>query len=177
MITLNTQKVNKINMVLYKVEPIQEILKLIFASGYVKNAYPISALVIAEVGAGKTSVLRRFKNSTNKGIAYITDATAFGITKHLYYEIVNKDIRHIIIPDLITPLSKSKSTVNSFIAFMNALIEEGVVRIISFAVPDEIKKEVKCGLVTSITRSDLFSVKKGWSRIGFLSRMIPISYS
>ena len=162
-------------MVLQKVESVEEILKLVFASGYIKNAYPVSTIIVANVGCGKTSILKKF--SVTEGVAYITDVTAYGIINTFYKEIKEKNIKHLIIPDLIAPLSKAKSTVNTFISFINALIEEGILRISTYAI--DIEEPIKCGLVTAIAKEDLFSGhrKETWHRVGFLSRMIPISYS
>jgi len=60
---------------------------------------------------------------------------------------------------------------------MNCLIEEGIFRISTYAVT--VEEEIKCGLVTSIAKEDFMSgYKRGsWSKMGFMSRMIPISYS
>jgi len=154
---------------------IEEILARVFASGYVTNAYPISAIIVAGIGAGKTMILKRYMKS--KGIAFISDVTAYGIVNTLYKDIREKKIKHIIIPDLTTPLAKQQSTRNTFIAFMNSLIEEGVFKISTYAIT--IEEEIKCGLVTSIPREDFMSGyrKESWFKIGFMSRMIPISYS
>jgi hypothetical protein len=163
---------------LLKIEPVQEILKRVFASGYIKNAYPLSAIIVAGIGGGKTSVLKRFSCSeTNKGIFIISDVTAFGIVKSCYNELRNGKIRHIVIPDLITPMSKAKSTRDTFISFMNGLIEEGIMRIETYAV--QVSEPIKCGLVTSIAKEDFLTGyrRDTWHKTGFISRMIPISYS
>ena len=57
---------------------IEEILIRVFASGYVKDAYPISAIIVAGIGAGKTMILKKYMK--NKGVAFISDATAVSYT-------------------------------------------------------------------------------------------------
>jgi hypothetical protein len=58
---------------------------------------------------------------------------------------------------------------------MNALIEEGVYRIQTFYIT--IEDKVKIGLITSTTTQDFISKRSEWLSIGFINRMIPISYS
>jgi hypothetical protein len=161
---------------LHKTEIIEEILKRIFASGHITNAYPLSAIIIAGIGGGKSSLLKEFIG-TNKEVVLISDVTAYGIIKSCYDELRKGTIKHIIIPDLITPLSKAKSTKDTFISFMNGLIEEGIMRIETYSI--HIQDPIKCGLVTSIAKQDFESSyrKETWQRVGFISRMLPITFS
>lgn len=154
-----------------KTKPVVEILKRVVASGYVRNGYPLSAVLIGEVGIGKTTQLKKI---INDGIIALTDITPYGFSK-LLPEIKAKNIKHIIIFDLVEPMSRSRSIVNNFIGFMNALIEEGVFRISTAFI--EIKEPVKVGLITSTTRSEFLDKRRGWLGIGFISRLIPISYT
>lgn len=158
---------------LYKTEKIEEVLKLVLASGYVENAYPLSLLVVSKVGGGKTSILKKFM--LNERLLFLSDATAYGIIKNFYKEMKEGDVNHIVIPDLIAPFSRSRSTVNTFIAFMNCLIEEGIFRVETAYL--SVDEPAKVGLITSIAREDLFDRRHGWHRIGFLSRLVPVSYS
>jgi hypothetical protein len=87
-----------------KTQPILEILKRVVASGFVKNAFPISAILVAPVGAGKTTALK--KVAFNKNILALSDVTPYGLSK-LLPEIKAKDVKHIIIFDLVEPMSIS----------------------------------------------------------------------
>ena len=69
----------------------------------------------------------------NKGVVYLTDCTAYGITRDILPNIVSGEIKTIMIPDLITPLLKQTKTRQSFIAFLNSLIEEGVAKITTYS--------------------------------------------
>jgi len=40
----------------------------------------------------------------NKGVVYISDCTAYGITRDILPKIVSGEVKTIMIPDLITPL-------------------------------------------------------------------------
>ena len=152
--------------------PILDILERIVASGFVKNGYPLSAVLIAPVGAGKTTNLKKI--AFNENILALSDCTPYGIAK-LLPEIRLKNVKHIIIFDLVEPLSRSHSVVNSLIGFLNSLIEEGIFRISTGFI--EIKEPIKLGLITSTTVDELRDKRRGWLGIGFMSRLLPISFS
>jgi len=159
-----------------KEKDLLELLKLAIASGYLKEEQPLSLLILARVESGKTELLKKVKG--NQGVLYLTDATPYGIARHYVKDIADGGVRHIIIPDLLVPLSRYKDTVTSFIAFFNALIEEGIVEVrTAFINIEPSKLPAKCGLLTSIIPKALESKKLGWARIGFMSRLLPVSYS
>ena len=80
-----------------------------------------------------------------------------------------------MIPDLITPLSKSTKTRQSFVAFLNNLIEEGVAKMTTYATVWD--KEVKANVITAVTDEVLRDGRHDWAKMGFLSRFIIFSYS
>jgi len=161
----------EISFINQKSEPILEILKRIIASGFIKNAKPLSCLLVAPVGAGKTTNL--IKLSANKNIMALSDITPYGLTK-LLPEIRAKGIKHIIIYDLVEPMSRSRSVVNNLIGFLNSLIEEGIFKIQTGYI--EVKEPIKLGLITCTTKSELIDKRRGWLGIGFISRLLPISF-
>jgi len=63
-----------------KLDPIERILQIILASGKVKGEKPLSAIIVAPVEAGKTSIIRRVCLKAEPAL-YLTDATAFGIIR------------------------------------------------------------------------------------------------
>lgn len=160
-------------MELILLEEVEEIVKLALYSGYLKGMRPVSLLIVAKVGTGKTELLKKF--ATMRGLTYLTDVTAYGITKKLLPELEAGLLKHIIIPDLITPLSKQTATRRTFISFMKDLIEEGIVEIQTYAVSIK-KKGLRCGLITTIAKEKLYSRRRDWQDIGFMSRMLPVSY-
>lgn len=155
-----------------KLQPIQEILERIIASGFVKNAKPLSGIVVAQVGAGKTVSVTQFVKNDN--VLGLSDLTPYGLTK-LLSEIKQKGVKHIIIFDLVEPMSRSRSVVNNLIGFLNSLIEEGIFRISTGFI--EIKEPIRLGLITTTTRNELMDKRRGWLSIGFISRMLPISFA
>jgi len=157
-------------------EPLVEIITLTIYTAYIKNVQkPNSLLIIAKPESGKTEVMKKF--IPNKNIAYLSDTTAFGIERDYLPKIETGEIRHIIIPDLLKPLSRKESTVKSFITTMNGLIEEGIASASTYATRRISEKPVKCGIITAITGEELNDQRHNWGRIGFLSRIVPFSYS
>jgi len=109
---------------------------------------------------------------------YLTDATAWGIINKHWDDIEKRKVRHIIIPDLTVPLGKQTETRKMLTRFLSALIEEGVVELQSYVVDKTAKAEdLRCGLITTITPAALNDQRAGWRKFGFMSRMLPVSYS
>jgi hypothetical protein len=154
-----------------------DIVKLTLLSAYVSNlSKPVSLLIIAKPESGKTEVMKKF--AINSNVAYLSDVTAYGIQRDYQNAIESREIRHIMIPDLLKPLSRKESTVNTFITFMNSLIEDGIFAVSTYATirPPHVKP-VKCGLIAAITTDEFSDHRHKWERLGFLSRTIPFSYS
>lgn len=167
-----------------KVERMQKLIELALFSAYVKGGKPVSLLTTAPVEAGKTETLMQFAN--NKGVLVLTDVTAYGIMRDYGQHIINRQVRHLVIPDLIKPMSRTKDTVHGLITFFNSLLEEGVYRVSTYAqrlgAPSHgigLENQVipvKCGLITTMAKEVLLDGRHHWSRVGFMSRLLPVSY-
>lgn len=158
-----------------KTKPLEELITLGLYSSYLCKDKPVSIMIIARPETGKTKVLMKFM--VNKGLAFMTDVTAYGIEKEILPRIKTGEIRHIIIPDLVKPLSRAGHTVANFITFINAMIEEGIARIATFADSQTFEIPVKCGVISAVVREDLEKKLEYWGSIGFISRFIPFSFN
>jgi hypothetical protein len=158
---------------LIDVEPLKKIIECCLISPYIKNERPTSLLIIAKAESGKTSAMKMYRQ--NKGVIYLTDCTAYGITRDILPKIVSGEIKTIMIPDVITPLSKSTKTRQSFVAFLNNLIEEGVAKMTTYATVWN--KDCNANVITAVTDEELRDARHNWAKIGFLSRFILFSYS
>ncbi len=158
---------------LINVEPLKKVIECALISPYIRNEKPLSLLIVAKAESGKTSVMKLYKQK--RGVAYISDCTAYGLTRDYLPKIVSGEVRTLVIPDLITPLSKSTKTRQSFVAFLNNLIEEGVAKITTYA--NVWDKEVKANLITAVTDEALEDGRHEWAKMGFLSRFIVFSYA
>lgn len=161
---------------LHKLDNISEIIKLVLLSAYIKDEeQPISAIVQCRPEAGKTAELKQF--SLLPGIIFPSDMTAYGILKQYGKDIMEKKVRHILIPDMITPLSKRWETSASFVAFLSGLVEEGILEVRTYAFSEKFNQPVKCGIIGCITPEKLKDKRHRWVGMGFMSRMLPISWS
>lgn len=161
---------------LHKLEPIDEIIKLVLYSAYIKGEeQPVSALLVCVPEAGKTEEIKQA--TLLDGILYPTDMTAFGILNTYGQDLVERKIRHILIPDLITPLSKRWETSASFVAFLNGLVSEGIVEIRTFAMSKKFQQPIKCGIIACVTPQQLRDKRHRWMSVGYMSRLLPVSWS
>lgn len=161
-------------MELINLKDIENLLRAVLYSGYLANEKPISLILIADVESGKTELVKKYR--FNKGIAYLTDATAWGITSQYKSQLENNELKHIIIPDLLTPFSKKDSSVKSFITFMNGLMEEGIFKIKTYAT--NIDKEINSvGLIGCLTKQEFNKKFRNMKDVGFLSRCLPVTFS
>ena len=160
------------------VRPLIDMIKLTILTAYIKNVpKPNSLILIAKPESAKTEVMKRFP--VTKGIAYLSDVTAFGIQRDLYSKMESGEVRHIMIPDLLRPLSRKESTVASLITSLNQLVEEGIFAVSTYATPGLVsyKNPVKVGIITAITSDEFFDNRHKWKKKGFLSRIVPFSFS
>lgn len=154
---------------------LEYIIELVILSGWIKNTDPLSLIISAKVGAGKTELLKQY--SKLKGVKFLSEPTAYGIKTKYLDAIKSGKIRTLMIGDLLGPLSKQKKTRDDFIAFLNTVMEEGILEIQTYAQEWESKKFVKCGLITTIAEPDLLRKSRRWFEMGFLTRSIPLTYS
>lgn len=158
---------------LIQLEPLKKIVECALTSPLIANEKPLSLLIVAKAESGKTSVMKLYRQ--NKSVVYVSDCTAYGITRDILPKIVSGEVRTIVIPDLLTPLSKSTKTRQSFVAFLNNLIEEGVAKITTYSTVWD--KEARANVITAVTDEALDDARHEWAKMGFLSRFIVFSYS
>ncbi len=155
-----------------------ELLKLTLWTAYIKpenGVKQVSIMVVAKVESGKTSLLDQF--SCNNGIFYATNLTEYGLLHHHRQELLAGEFKHIMIPDFIKTMNQKRDTVNTLITFLNSYIEEGVSSISTYAYDLKLEKPIHGGLLTTIAIQDFNRMRKQLAAVGFLSRIIVLSYS
>jgi hypothetical protein len=85
-------------------ERLELVIELVLWSGCLKNERPLSLLIIARPESGKSGLVLKYREN-GPGVVVLTDCTAWGIQRHFLNAMKSKAIHHIIIPDLLTPLS------------------------------------------------------------------------
>lgn len=153
-----------------KIDDISKIVKLVLLSGFLKKTKPLSLLLVGEVGIGKTEISTHF--STTRA-SFISDISKMG----LYNELLeHKQLKHIIIPDFIKITQRKRATSDDLISALNSAVEEGLSHISLYKYAPSFKNR-NIGLITSTTKASYSQNKQKWEHIGFLSRMLVVSYS
>ena len=161
------------------IEKIKELIKYSIATMFVKpsekGAYfcPVNLMLIAPPETGKTRILKGF---FCKKTLEIMDLSPKLIKEAIIPKLESQEIKFLIIPDLIQLLGHKQNTVRSTIGFLNALIEEGVKDNLFYGMEFHLKEFVHCGLITAITTQEFYKNILDWNGIGFLHRIMPISY-
>lgn len=154
-------------------EKVTEFLKLVLVSGNIDGVRPLSVILSAPVSNGKTTSVKQF--ITNSNILMTTDTTAYGILEKYGEKLKNREIRHIVIPDLLNALARRKTTVETFLLFINASSEDGIFPSNTFAY--EVKDFIEpFGWVLCITDEAFKRKQKFLESIGFVSRFFIIKY-
>lgn len=156
-------------------DEIEHLVQLCIWSSYVKDERPVSMMLLSNVENGKTEILKKAQDI--KGVLYLNDLTAWGLQHRYIKELANGTYNTIVIPDFITPLSKNADTADSLVTFLSGIIEEGTARIATYATPDlGLAVPVRCNIITAIAKEFVQTRRAAWTKIGFMSRLLPVSY-
>jgi hypothetical protein len=178
------------NTGLVGIEPIQDLVELALWTAYVKKARIVSLMIVAEPESGKTELLKKYRR--NDGVHGMRRFTAFGVLNDLKEGRISvlfdhpKILGHLVVYDFATLYSFKANTVDSTMAFLDALTEEGLepesTYAISFSDIEEYRG-LKGGIIAAINTQGFFTAK-GKRRIranlmkgGFFSRNIIVSYA
>lgn len=153
--------------------PIAYSVELALYSSYVKPYDPLSLLIIAPIGSGKTELLKAY--SANRGVALFNDFTAYGLYA-LLSQVQAGLVKHVLVADLIRLTMRSPAVWHQILLTLNALIEEGVQRVETFHVRFQSPQPVKAGVIAALTTDEWKARRKQWIQYGFLSRAVPVSY-
>jgi hypothetical protein len=154
--------------------PIAYSVELAIYSAYTLPYDPLSLLIIAPVGSGKTELLKAYAEA-NKGLCLYNDFTSYGLTS-LLGQIQAGIVKHVMIADLVRLTARGNPVWHQILLSLNALIEEGVTRIETFHIHFQSPTPVKAGVMAALTTDEWKARRKQWIRLGFLSRAVPISY-
>lgn len=152
------------------IEIIREAVELTLISASVEGDQPGSLMITAEVEEGKTHLVSQYMSTP--GVAYLADATAWGIMEEYLKDITSGKIRHLIFPELIRPLERQRETASSFIAFIGELIEEGIMEIQTFSTRFRLPTPIKAGVIACIAKGSIGYRISHWNVTGFLSRFL-----
>lgn len=160
---------------------VTELVNYTFYTDYIsldiaKKEVPVSPLLIANAEMGKTSLVAQFCPAS--GLLELNDTTAYGLQHNYLDKLKSGTIKRIFIPDLINPTSRKQETVDSLITFFNSYISwEGVTAIATYAMQIiDLKDPLRGSIVATVTPQDFRRIFKDIAAVGFLSRLLPITY-
>jgi hypothetical protein len=81
----------------------------------------------------------------------------------------------IVIPDFLRVVKKKYSTQNNSLTIMNSITEEGWIG--KLPLGQVIDKPIRANVITALTKDELVDKRHKWTKMGFLSRFIPLSFS
>ena len=164
----------KVSTKLIEVDDLIKLVNLALLTGRVKNAKPVSMLLIGDTETGKTQILEVFMNL--KSVVWANDLSA-KIIVDVVAPLVEKGKTHILIPDLLKVLSHQKMVTRNTMTMLNAIMEEGLKNVMFYGTQKEFKQPVRCGVIAAITRAAFRAREQYWKGIGFVGRCILVSFS
>jgi hypothetical protein len=167
-------KLLRVSTRLIDVDDLIKLVNLVLLTGRVKNARPVSMLLIGDTETGKTQILEVFMNL--KSIIWANDLSAKIIVDEIAPQ-VEKGKTHILIPDLLKVLSHQKVVTRNTITMLNSIMEEGLKNVMFYGTQKEFKHPVRCGVIAAITRAAFRARELYWKGIGFVGRCILVSFS
>ncbi len=156
-------------------KPILQMLNLVLQTAFLKSCpKPISLLLIGKPGIGKTRLLSPLAKL--KEVSYINDITPKYLVEFLE-KAKRGEKKFLAIPDFTNPTSHGKNTRTNLIGIMRSMTEEGIVDLSAYHLEFKADFPVRAGLITATTLDSYQSFKKSWKGTGFLSRLLPFSFS
>ncbi|MBN1357568.1 hypothetical protein JW988_02255 [Candidatus Bathyarchaeota archaeon] len=135
---------------------------------------PISLLLLGKPGIGKSRLLSPLAKM--KEVSYVNDITPKYLVEFLG-KVKNGEKKFLAIPDFTNCMSHGKNTRNTLVAVLRSMTEEGVVDLSDYHLEFKSNKPVRAGLITATTHDSYQEFHKAWKGTGFLSRLLPFSFS
>lgn len=152
---------------------LEDIISYTLYSSYLLNEKAISLMIMANPESGKTTTLAKFKR--NNGTAFISDMTYSGLVD-LLPKMETKEIRTLLIPDMLKLLSRKQTFSSNLVTLLNELIEEGISTILTYKTTMRFQNPVKANFIACITSGEAMNNLGHWTKVGFISRLIPFSF-
>lgn len=158
-------------------QDLEKLIALALSSAYVKGDKPISLLIVSDrPESGKTETVNRFYGNT--GLGFLSDCTAFALWRDFEQQMRERTLKHLIIPEFLTLLSRSRETVGSLISTLQELTEDGATGIHTGFLPDLVPFDppVVVGVIACMPRNAYDKHRLEWEVSGFLSRFMVVTF-
>lgn len=152
-------------------DKIHEIVQTVLVSAWIAQDVPVSCILVADQGAGKTVLIKCYQEEW----IHLTDS----ISSQGLFDIMQRDSKNekkfIIIPDINPTLSRKPATANALVANLLSVTADGTVRN-DDGRGDKVCPHAPVGLLTACTPDIYEKNAKQWFRLGLRRRIIPIFY-
>jgi len=151
---------------------IEHIIRLGIYSAGVNRETPVSIMLIANPESGKTAILTKFSDVPS--VKFTTDLNT-NMFVDFCYEYQANIKKTIVVGDFLRITSKKHSAQKNILTILNACMEEGYTG--KLPMGQYIEKKITANLITSITQDEVSDKRHKWSQLGFMSRLLPITYA
>jgi hypothetical protein len=163
------------NEVAHSDRPVLLIERLVLQTAFLKpSRKPISLLLLGKPGIGKSRLLTPLARLPF--VAYVNDITPRYLVEFLG-KVKQGEKKFLAVPDFTNCMSHGKNTRNTLNAILRNMTEEGVVNLSDYQLEFRSETPVRAGLITATTEANYGSFRKSWRGSGFLSRLLPFSFS
>jgi hypothetical protein len=159
---------------LVEAEPLRRMVEITLQAQFVKPFEPTNLLLIGKPETGKTTVLSI--SQKKDFVFYVNEITAKMLVDVVFPLVERKEVKVVVIPDLLNCLEKQKSTRQQFLMLIKTAIEEGFTQVQTYHKRYLAKEPIKFSMISAITVEDFNKTKKYLETTGLLSRFIPFSY-
>ena len=121
-----------------------KLVNLALLTGRVKNARPVSMLLMADTETGKTQILEVFMNL--RPVIWANDLSAHVIVDEVAPQ-VQQGKTHVLIPDLLKVLAHQKLVARNTMTMLNSIMEEGLKNVMFYGTRKEFPQPVRCGVI------------------------------
>jgi hypothetical protein len=154
---------------LFQLGPLNDFIQLIIWTGQVEGERPVSAIVIAPAGTGKTTLLEGLKCPQAEFVGDLTSRPLSGLVKDA------KEMTHILLGDMLSMFGHKSSTVKLTMRLVSQMTGEALLHDPWTGQP--LPEPRKLGLITAIPPKDYEREKQKIADGGFGSRFILIRYT
>lgn len=156
----------------FLLESIEELLETALLTACVKNAIPISLILVSDSGVAKSKLLMRLKG---EGIHHTDSFSSQGLFELTQADRKN-EIKFLVAPDMNPTLSRKPTTVQSTISNLLSLTADGTCRI-DDGRKEKIAEHTPLGLISACTPQIYEKQAKKWFALGLRRRIVPIFYA
>jgi hypothetical protein len=153
---------------LYQLNALNDFLRLLVWTGQLADERPVSAIVIAPAGTGKTTLLESVKCEQAEFVGDLTSRPISTLVKG------SDKITHILLGDMLSIFGHKTATVKLTMRLISQMTGE---KLLHDPFTGESIKPRSLGLITAIPPKDYAKEKKRIEDGGFLTRFIEIRYS